>query len=140
MVDVLERDATTGYTKVRLPAGTEGWVQGKYVEKGESIALRFSKLERDLKASRQLNSEQGEALSGLEADLQRANDLQAQGTANVAQLENEVERLKGQISMMDEKNMMGWMLRGGALALGGVILGLLLPHLPKRRRRNNDWF
>lgn len=140
MLDVLAKDGSTGYVKVRLEKGTEGWVQGKYVDKGQSLASRLPDLEKALARSRQLTGEQGEALAGLESDLVNANSQQARYTAEVSQLQNEVERLKQEIGAMDETLLMGWFLRGGALALGGLLIGLIVPHLPKRRQRNNDWF
>lgn len=140
MLDVLARDGGTGYVKVRLGKGTEGWVQAKYVDKGPSLALRLPELENALAASRKLVSEQTEALAALESDLAKANNQQAQYTADVSRLQNEVERLNLEIGAMDETHLMGWFLRGGALLLGGLIIGLIVPHLPKRRQRNNDWF
>ncbi|MEH6822573.1 MAG: TIGR04211 family SH3 domain-containing protein [Motiliproteus sp.] len=140
MLDVLTRDKSAGYVKVRLAKGTEGWVQGKYVDKGQSLAVRLPELEKALARSRQLTDEQGEALAGLESDLVNANNQQTQYTAEVSQLQNEVGRLKQEIGAMDETHLMGWFLRGGALVLGGLLIGLIVPHLPKRRQRNNDWF
>ncbi len=140
MLDVLEFDKAAGYAKVRLNNGSEGWIQSKLLDKGQSKALRLPEVEKLLAQSRQLTKEQNEALSGVEADLKKSNDRQAKFTAETAQLHNELERLKLEISSMDETNLMGWFLRGGALALGGVLVGLILPLLPKRRRRNNDWF
>ncbi|MFT5722029.1 MAG: SH3 domain protein [Motiliproteus sp.] len=140
MLDVLAKDGNTGYVKVRLGKGTEGWVQGKYVNKGQSLALRLPELEKALAASRKLVGEQTEALTALESDLGQANNQQAQYTADVSRLQNEVERLKLEIGGMDETLLMSWLLRGGALVLGGLFIGLIVPHLPKRRQRNNDWF
>lgn len=140
MLDVLAKDGSTGYTKVRLEKGTEGWVQSKYIDKGLSSGSRLPELEKALARSRQLTDEQSEALAGLESDLAKANNQQAQYTAEVSQLQNEVERLKLEIGAMDETLLMSWFLRGGALLLGGLFIGLIVPHLPKRRQRNNDWF
>ncbi len=140
MLDLLAKDGSTGYAKVRLEKGTEGWVQGKYLSKGQSLASRLPELEKALAYSHRLTEEQSEALAGLESDLAKANNQQAQYTAEVSQLQNEVERLKLEIGAMDETLLMGWFLRGGALLLGGLFIGLIVPHLPKRRQRNNDWF
>ncbi|MEH6649797.1 MAG: TIGR04211 family SH3 domain-containing protein [Motiliproteus sp.] len=140
MLTVLEHDKATGYSRVRLTNGTDGWVQTKYIDKGRSLAQRLPEVESLLVKSREVVKEQADALNLLEGDLAGANDRQAQFTAETAQLQNEVGRLKLKIDGMDETNLMGWFLRGGALALGGVLVGLILPLLPKRRRRNNDWF
>ena len=140
MLDVLDRDNGTGYIKVRLGGGSEGWIDGKYIEKGQSLSQRLPVLEKALARSRQLTEEQSESLSALETDLKHSNDKQAGSITEIAQLQNEVERLQLEIDAMDETNLMGWFIRGGAVALGGLIIGLIIPHLPKKRRRNNDWF
>lgn len=140
MLNLLEQNKDSGYSRVRLASGSEGWIQSKLLDKGQSLVLRLPDIEKQLVISRQTTSEQSEALIGLEQDLQKSSDHQAKLTTQAARLQNEVQRLKLEIDSMDETNMMGWFLRGGALALGGVLIGLILTLLPKRRRRNNDWF
>lgn len=140
MLTVLAHDKATGYSRIRLENGTDGWVKTKHIDKGRSLAQRLPEVESLLAKSQEVVKEQADTLQALNGDLEGANDRQAQFTAETAQLQNEVERLKLKIDGMDETNLMGWFLRGGALALGGVLVGLILPLLPKRRRRNNDWF
>ena len=41
---------------------------------------------------------------------------------------------------MDQSNLIRWLTHGGLVALGGVLLGLLVPYLPKKRKARNDWF
>jgi len=55
-------------------------------------------------------------------------------------LQNEIGTLQSQISNMDQSNLMRWLTYGGLVAFGGVILGLILPYLPRRRKRRDDWF
>ena len=35
--------------------------------------------------------------------------------------------------------MVEWFTRGGIVALGGIILGVIIAYLPKKRRRNDQW-
>lgn len=140
MLDVLEQNKATGYSRVRLVSGTEGWVQSKYIDNGDSITVRLPAMEKALARSSQIIEEQKETISALETDLNSSNEKQARSTADTAQLQNEVDRLQRELEAMDETNLMGWFLRGGALALGGILIGLIVPHLPKRRRRKDDWF
>ncbi|HEY5717020.1 MAG TPA: TIGR04211 family SH3 domain-containing protein, partial [Motiliproteus sp.] len=113
---------------------------GKQVDEGLSVKKRLPVLERELSTSRQQIAEQGELLAELKADLASSNESRAQAVTATAQLQNEIDRLKAEIAGMDETNLMGWFVRGGAVALAGLIIGLIVPHLPKRRRRSDDWF
>ena len=40
---------------------------------------------------------------------------------------------------MDESNVMRWFTYGGLVAIGGVFLGLLVPYLPKKKKRRDEW-
>lgn len=148
---LLGKDSDTGYVRVKTSRGTEGWINGKYLEKGNSVKARLPVVEEKLNAAESiLQKEQAKVAtlteqlarseSARKNELEAVNDARAEGTAQIAQLENEIIRLQTQIDSMDETNMMGWLMRGGGIALLGVIIGLIIPNLPKKRRRSNDWF
>ncbi len=148
---LLARNKDTGYVHVRTSGGTEGWIDGRYLEAGNSVKARLPEVERQLQQSQQQLKEQQEQVVALTSELERLsgqrqtelsriNESRAKTTAQVTQLENEIVRLQAEIDGMDETNLMGWFLRGGAVALGGIIIGLIIPNLPKRRRRSEDWF
>ncbi|MCW9052969.1 MAG: TIGR04211 family SH3 domain-containing protein [Motiliproteus sp.] len=150
-VTLLARNSDTGYVQVRTNSGTVGWIEGRYLKKGSSIKQRLPDAERALKQSQDKQSEQAVLIKKLTSELAsvkqksstelaQINESRAKTTAQVAQLENEIVRLQTEIDGMDETNLMGWFLRGGALAIVGIIIGLIIPNLPKRRRRNDDWF
>ncbi|MEH6627692.1 MAG: TIGR04211 family SH3 domain-containing protein [Motiliproteus sp.] len=150
-VTLLARDKATGYVQVRTDKGTTGWMEKRYLKAGVSIAERLPAAEASLKSSQQKQVEQATQIKNISAELNRVkkksstemskiNETRAKTTAQVAQLENEIVRMQAEIDGMDDTNMMGWFLRGGALAIVGVIIGLIIPNLPKRRRRNDDWF
>lgn len=148
---LLKRDSNTKYAQVRTSKGTVGWIDGKYLEKGNSVKTRLPVAEEKLAAAEKtLKLEQQKVVSLTEkltnSESQRVNEVaavneaRAAGTAQVAQLENEIVRLQNQIDSMDQTNMMGWFIKGGGVALAGIIIGLIIPNLPKKRRRTNDWF
>lgn len=139
-LQLLERNNETGYLHVRDENGRDGWIKGDHVEQGLSVKKRLPVVEKELAASRQQVKEQGEQLTELRDSLSSSNDSRAQAVTEMTQLQNEIDRLKAEIANMDETNLMGWFVRGGAVALGGLIVGLIVPHLPKRRRRSDDWF
>ncbi len=62
------------------------------------------------------------------------NELRKQ----VASLTREVEDVKQQNRELENKTAQNWFLIGAGVVVGGVILGLILPHL-RLRRRKNSW-
>lgn len=139
-LELLARNRETGYVQVRTDNGTEGWIESRFLSEGASIKSRLPRLEEQLAQSRERVTQQATDLERLRAELEEASAISARSVSEVAQLENEVARLQLQIDRMDERNLMGWLLRGGGIALIGVILGLIIPNLPKRRRRTDEWF
>lgn len=47
-VEALETDANTGYSKVRTPSGSEGWVLSRYLMTAPSARQQLSELQRRL--------------------------------------------------------------------------------------------
>ncbi len=148
---LLDRNSNTDYVQVRTDQGTVGWIQSRYLAEGNSKFMRMPELEQNLTAARSALEEEREKVARLSAQLKQAreahqtevaqiNNSRAETTAHVAQLENEINRLQNTIDGMDESNLMGWFVRGGGVALAGILLGLLIPKLPKRRRRTDEWF
>jgi SH3 domain protein len=55
----------------------------------------------------------------------------------VASLTREVEDIKQQNRELENKTAQNWFLIGAGVVVGGVILGLILPHLRVRRRKSS---
>lgn len=62
------------------------------------------------------------------------NDLRKQVTS----ITREIEDIKQQNRELENKTAQNWFLIGAGVVVGGIILGLILPHL-RVRRRKSDW-
>ncbi|SEF71638.1 TIGR04211 family SH3 domain-containing protein [Marinobacterium lutimaris] len=133
-------DRRNDYIQIRTEGGRVGWVPANFVAEGESNLIRMPELETELQESKQLISTQQQRIDVLEQAAQSHASENEQSKARVVELEREITSLKSQITNMDQSNLMRWLTHGGLVALGGVILGLLVPYLPKRRKPRNDWF
>ena len=71
------------------------------------------------------------------SSLQAEND---QYTQEMVQRDTQIRDLQFEMQNMDQSNLMRWLTHGGLIALGGVILGLIIPNLPKRRKSRDEWF
>jgi SH3 domain protein len=58
-------------------------------------------------------------------------------TQTLALREQEIERLRTENEILASGELKQWFLTGGGVLFGGILLGLVLPNL--RRKRRNDW-
>ncbi|MBY4677877.1 TIGR04211 family SH3 domain-containing protein [Marinobacterium arenosum] len=138
-IEILKRDPSTKYVQIRTSTGREGWVDGKYVETGKSIAARLPILEQQLETSRKENEDQRAKYETLH---EQYNALQSERNgvqAQIDDLNNTIRRLQLELDTKDESNLLRWFTHGGLVALGGVILGLILPMFARRKKRRDEW-
>ena len=139
-VEILKRDPTTRYVQIRMPKGKVGWVEGSSVDRGDSISIRLPKLQSSLEKSESMVKQQALQIEQLQAESNALKEENSALTNNTDSLKATIKDLNFQIESSDETNLMRWFTHGGLVALGGVILGLILPYFPKRRKRKDDWF
>jgi len=149
---------------VRDNRGDEGWVQERFLMAEAPARVRIGRVEDERDAALERIAELEDELTGqaeekdalseelaeaearieeLEADLEAASDGYELVEAN-EQLQERVERLlerneqlEEQNSALAERSRQEWFLAGAGVLVGGLILGLILPHL--RPRRRDSW-
>jgi SH3 domain protein len=139
-VEILGRNNSTGYVQIKTESGRTGWVPNQFVATGDSKLVELPKLEQSLQQSLATISEQADTIERLNADLKRLNSENGKYDEQIRSLNSEIRDLQSQIANMDQSNLMRWLTYGGLIAFGGVILGLLIPYLPRTRKRRDDWF
>ncbi|GAA0784537.1 TIGR04211 family SH3 domain-containing protein [Marinobacterium sediminicola] len=139
-VDILDRNSQTEYVQIRTSNGKTGWLPDALVGQGESKLIELPKLEAALAQSRSTISEQADTIEQLNSSLEQLQNESSTYTDQIRSLKTEIRDLQSQIANMDQSNLMRWLTYGGLIAFGGVVLGLIVPHLPRRRKRSDDWF
>lgn len=133
-------DHKNEYIQIRAESGRVGWVPEAFVEPGQSKLVRMPALESELASAKKQIEAQKQEIELLQNSAQSRRQESEQNQAKVVDLEQEIASLQTRIANMDQSNLIRWLTHGGLVALGGVLLGLLVPYLPKRRKPRNDWF
>ena len=89
-LDILERDAESGYSRVRTLAGTEGWVLSRYLMPEPSAREQLQNLTNQLSSA----SEQG---SSMGAQLDTIRREQQNAVSQIRTLEREKEDLQTEL-------------------------------------------
>jgi len=150
-ITVLSRDRDAGYTQVVDSRGRKGWVKSDYVTTQPGLKERLPALEAELKRVKSaLASAQDDAKAqqkGLVESLAKRNEQISKLEAHSSDLnkklieaQSEIRALRAKIDTQKDDLLMRWFTYGGMVAGGGLLFGLVLPHLiPRKKRRRDGW-
>jgi len=153
-LEILQPD-TQGYTKVKTPEGTVGWIMTSYLMDQPSARSRVGPLEARVAALEEENRVlrgETETLNAARAAATRCSDELATVRHTAAQtlaIDEENRRLQQEITAARERQQQlelenttlrdqshrHWFLAGAGVALGGLVFGLVIPRLSRRKRR-----
>ena len=137
-VEILE---TSGdYTKIRLESEREGWVPSRYIAEGRSALEQLPVLQRTLAEREAQVKQQTDEIQILRARVTTLESENGDFTEQVVKRDAQIRDLQFELQNMDQSNLMRWLTHGGIIALAGVIIGLIIPNLPKRRKPRDEWF
>ncbi|GAA4899934.1 TIGR04211 family SH3 domain-containing protein [Ferrimonas pelagia] len=134
-------ESSGDFSKVRDSQGRTGWIRSEFLSAGPSFRTQVPKLETALADTRaqlaKITAERDE-LAGASSQQQEANISQQRQLESVT---SENERLKAQVSTLQNNERFIWLKQGGAIGGVGLVLGLILAYLPrpKRRKKNDHW-
>ncbi|MDD1781687.1 SH3 domain-containing protein [Enterovibrio sp. ZSDZ35] len=150
-VTVVDSNKNAGYTQVLDERGRKGWVETKFVTNQPGLKTRVPALEEELKQVKTaLSSAQGDAeaqTKGLIESLDQRNAQVKELESHTSELNQklidaqaEIRELRARIDTQKDDLLMRYFMYGGMVAGGGLLFGLVLPHLiPRRKKRNNGW-
>ncbi|UAA38114.1 TIGR04211 family SH3 domain-containing protein [Paraneptunicella aestuarii] len=135
----LDVDSDNNFVEIVDDKERRGWVDGRHVVAQETLHARLPVLEQQLAFSaEQLVSQQNkiDELSKLIESLEKSKtNIETQYN----KLQQEHSQAQQQLSQNDSTEKKDWFMRGGMLSLAGVLLGVLLSLVLKRRRRQDSW-
>lgn len=155
-VEVIE-ESESGYSHIRTADGKEGWVLTRYLMKTPAARDRLASLEAKLTRYNALEQEKQTLERGfdrLDGEYQKLKDDYAQlqqTSAQAVAIANENKALKAELATANQEldqlrqeteeirsgAAQKWFMLGGGAILLGILLGLILPSL--RRRKKSRW-
>lgn len=93
-LEVLERDADSGYSRVRTPGGTEGWVLSRYLMSEPSAREQLQNLTSQLTSATSRGSSLDAQMKAVKAEYDSANRQIAQLEREKAAVEKELAEIK----------------------------------------------
>ncbi|MDF2178986.1 TIGR04211 family SH3 domain-containing protein [Aliiglaciecola sp. CAU 1673] len=138
-VTQLQRDEQEGFVEIIDDKQRSGWVDGRFVSDEPSVRESVPELRQALqKANQDLNAEraQTEPLKQQIANLQSSNQ---QLLSRIQQMQQEQIELERQLDHKEGKVQIEWLTRGGIIGLAGIILGVIIMLIPRKRKRNDAW-
>jgi SH3 domain protein len=138
-VTVLQRDNENEFTQITDQDGRTGWVESQYLMTQMSrrvemplVNQKINDVEQQLQ---QVTSQNSTIRSQLDQAQQQISDL----STELEQAKSNNVKLQKALDDVDTDRLFKWLSYGGMIAGGGVLLGILLTFIPKRRRRNDTW-
>lgn len=106
-LDVLERDAESGYSRVRTPGGTEGWVLTRYLMNEPSAREQLQQLTSQLTNAHSRGTSLDSELTAIKAEYETSNRRIATLEREKAAVEQELANIKrtaANVLGIDEQN------------------------------------
>ena len=138
-VTVLQRSDDGSFTQIQDGDGRQGWVETQYLINTMSRRVQLPELSQRLAESEQQRNTLSSRVQKLTQQLAQARQQVTELEADKAEAQQQIAQLSEQIQSQDTEELYRMFTYGGIVAGAGVLLGIIVPCIPKRRRRNDTW-
>ncbi|GHC36741.1 TIGR04211 family SH3 domain-containing protein [Aidingimonas halophila] len=149
-VTVLETEGD--YSRVEAEGEDDTvWILTDDLQDDESAQQRLPELEDEIDSMTEeldgINEEWQSRIADTEATLEdretRIDDLESENAELRERFQDSRETVRKQQAQLDtqeEDLLMRYFMYGGGVAGAGLLVGLVVPHLPRRRKKRDRWF
>ncbi|PMR73889.1 TIGR04211 family SH3 domain-containing protein [Billgrantia endophytica] len=148
-VTVLETSGN--YSRVENSEGNTVWILSNELQQEPSAREQLPDLESQVVALQAELDGINETWEGrvsamtetLEVREQRIAELEArsqQFDSEADQARQTIRQLQARLDTQEEDLLMRYFMYGGGVAGAGLLVGLIVPHLPRKRRKRDRWF
>nr|WP_245947750.1 TIGR04211 family SH3 domain-containing protein [Halomonas montanilacus] len=148
-VTVLE--ASGDYSRVRNAEGSTVWVLSDELQEEPSARQQLPTLERQVAELEEelgsINETWEDRVSAMTETLDVREQRIAELEASNRQLDSEadqsrqtIRQLQARLDTQEEDLLIRYFMYGGGVAGAGLLVGLIIPHLPRKKRKRDRWF
>lgn len=149
-VETLKLDKKSKFMQVKTSAGKTGWVKNKELQSALPAKSMLPTVQKELQEAQtklqNIEQENTKAVAQKVQSIIDKDDL-------IARLENEkmtlqknitdLEAINLQLDLLqdtkDERVKMEWLMYGGSVLFFGLLIGFIIPFLPRRKKKQNNW-
>ncbi|WP_224113185.1 TIGR04211 family SH3 domain-containing protein [Chromohalobacter israelensis] len=148
-VTLLERQ--NDYSRVRSQDGDTVWIPSRYLQDTPSARSRLPELQARVDELTSeldgINQEWEQRVADMKVTLdergQRIEELEARNdelNSAYGEAQETVRGLEARLDTQEQDLLMRYFMYGAGVAGAGLLVGLIVPHLPRRRKRRSGWF
>ena len=149
-VSTLKYDEDTKFMQVKTAKGKVAWVKNSELQKALPAKILLPRVKKQLKEVQvelaQTKTENNKTLQERSLSMDEKEILIENLKDEKRTLQLTIEDLKArnlELDLLqdtkDERVKMEWLMYGGSVLFFGLLLGLIIPFLPRRKKRNNNW-
>jgi SH3 domain protein len=149
-VETLKLDEKSKFMQVKTSAGKTGWVKNQELQSTLPAKSMLPTVQKELQEAQT-------KLQNIEQDNTKAVAQKVQSIIDkddlIARLESEkmtlqknitdLEAINLQLDLLqdtkDERIKMEWLMYGGSVLFFGLLIGFIIPFLPRRKKKQNNW-
>lgn len=138
-VTYIGQNPANGFIKVRDADGAEGWLSGEYITYNASPKASTESLKQQLRQQEMIVAQFEQEREQLQQALSAAEAARDQAVQESELAKQTTTVLTRQLAAENPPLAKNKMIIGGGILAAGLLLGLLLPVLMPKRRRNDRW-
>lgn len=138
-VILLETSADGTFVKIRDDREREGWIEASTLAQGQTSQQIIDELNQKLvEVSGSINSDKAE-ISRLSDEIDSLRQQLSEQQRTVLEANKQRDVLQQQLDGYTDEIEMQWFINGALVAGGGLLLGVILTFLPRRKKRQDNW-
>lgn len=138
-VTVIGDNLANGFLKIRDVQGNEGWIAGDYVTFTASPKANLEALKQQLSQQEMIAAQFDQERQQLQAAVTKAETERDEAVKTAELAKKTAEQLTARLAEENPELLNNKMVIGGGILGAGLLLGLILPAIMPRRRRNDRW-
>lgn len=128
-----------GYVKIRDVSGNEGWLSGEYITYAASPKADLSALKQQLGQQEMIAAQFEQERQNLQQAVVAAETERDNAKKEAELAKQTAAQLTARLADENPDLMQNKMVIGGGILAVGLFLGLILPAISPKRRRNDRW-